>query len=169
MSMNLAKISISNLFWFIRLMTAERILYKYLVWPMGFSLRQANLFMCKARAISRGRRAAGYWNNIQNRKSGYYLRSYPPAWQEPYAIILLLTFSPLQREPHGPNINNLAIVLSLSVLIWQMILYLFIISFRSHWTRSLTLWLFFFSRYIRFPFSTPYMKRSLVMATSRRQ
>jgi hypothetical protein len=31
---------------------------------MGFSLRQANLFMCKARAISRGRRAAGYWNNI---------------------------------------------------------------------------------------------------------
>jgi hypothetical protein len=48
-----------------------------LVWPMGFSLRQANLFMCKARAISRGRRAVpfdvaqgrelverGYWNNI---------------------------------------------------------------------------------------------------------
>jgi hypothetical protein len=39
--------------------------YKYLIRPMGFSLRQANLFMCKARAISRGRRAAGYWNNIQ--------------------------------------------------------------------------------------------------------
>jgi len=32
---------------------------------MGFSLRQANLFMCKVWAISRGRRAAGYWNNIQ--------------------------------------------------------------------------------------------------------
>jgi len=45
-------------------MSTERALYKYLVWPMGFSLRQANLFMCKARAISRGRRAAGYWNNI---------------------------------------------------------------------------------------------------------
>jgi hypothetical protein len=45
-------------------MSTERTLYKYLVRPMGFSLRQANLFMCKARAISRGRRAAGYWNNI---------------------------------------------------------------------------------------------------------
>jgi len=45
---------------------------------MGFSLRQANLLMCKVWAISRGRRAApfdvaqgrelverGYWNNIQ--------------------------------------------------------------------------------------------------------
>jgi len=45
---------------------------------MWFSLRQANLFMCKVWAISRGRRAApfdvaqgrelverGYWNNIQ--------------------------------------------------------------------------------------------------------
>jgi hypothetical protein len=31
---------------------------------MGFSLRQANLFMCKAQAISRRRRAEGYWNNI---------------------------------------------------------------------------------------------------------
>jgi len=31
---------------------------------MGLSLRQANLFMCKAHALSRGRRAAGYWNNI---------------------------------------------------------------------------------------------------------
>jgi len=40
-------------------------LYKYLIRPMGFSLRQANLFMCKVWAISRGRRAAGYWNNIQ--------------------------------------------------------------------------------------------------------
>jgi hypothetical protein len=49
---------------FIRLMSTERTLYKYLAWPMGFSLRQANLFMCKTRAISRGRRAAGYWNNI---------------------------------------------------------------------------------------------------------
>jgi len=76
-------------------MSTERTLYKYLVWYMGFSLRQANLFMCKARAISRG--------------------------VAPYAIILLLTFSPLQREPHGPNINNLAIVLSLSVLICRMI------------------------------------------------
>jgi len=45
-------------------MSTERTLYKYLVWPMRFSLRQANLFMCKARAISRRRRAAGYWNNI---------------------------------------------------------------------------------------------------------
>jgi len=45
-------------------MNTERTLYKYLVWPMGFSLRQANLFMCKARAISRTRRAAGYWNSI---------------------------------------------------------------------------------------------------------
>ncbi len=88
---------------------------------MGFSLRQANLFMCKARAISRRRRAVGYLNNIQNRKSGYHLRSYPPAWQAPYAIILLLSFSPLQREPHGPNITNLAIALSLSVLICRMI------------------------------------------------
>jgi hypothetical protein len=39
----------------------------------------------------------------------------------PYAIILLLIFSPLQREPHGPNIINLAIVLLLSVLIYRMI------------------------------------------------
>jgi hypothetical protein len=45
---------------FIRLMSTERTLYKYLVWPMGFSLRQANLFMCKARAISRTRRAAPF-------------------------------------------------------------------------------------------------------------
>jgi hypothetical protein len=51
-------------FWIIRQMSTERTLYKYLVWPMGFSLRQANLFMCKANAISRGRRAAGYWNSI---------------------------------------------------------------------------------------------------------
>jgi len=56
----------------------------------------------------------------QDRKSGYYLRSYPPAWQAPYAIILPVIFSPLQREPHGPNITNLAIVLSLSVLICRM-------------------------------------------------
>jgi len=45
-------------------MSTERPSYKYVVWPMGFSLRQANLFMCKARAISRTRRAAGYGNNI---------------------------------------------------------------------------------------------------------
>jgi len=31
---------------------------------MGFFLRQANLFMCKALALSRTRRAAGYWNNV---------------------------------------------------------------------------------------------------------
>jgi hypothetical protein len=45
-------------------MTTERTLYKYLVRSMGFSLRQANLFMCKAHALSQTRRAAGYWNNI---------------------------------------------------------------------------------------------------------
>ena len=39
--------------------------YKYMIRSMGLSLRQANLFMCKVWAISRGRRAAGYWNNIQ--------------------------------------------------------------------------------------------------------
>jgi hypothetical protein len=46
--------------------------------------------------------------------------SIPPAWVAPYAIILLLILSPLQREPHGPNISNLAKVLSLSVLISRM-------------------------------------------------
>jgi len=51
-------------FWFIRLMSTERTLHKYLVWTMGLSLRQANLFMCKALALSRTRRAAGYWNSI---------------------------------------------------------------------------------------------------------
>jgi len=52
--------------WFIWLMKTEMTLcYKYLIRPIGFSLRQANLFMCKVWAISRGRRAAGYWNNIQ--------------------------------------------------------------------------------------------------------
>jgi hypothetical protein len=45
-------------------MSTESTFYKDLVRPMGFSLRQANLFMCKARAISRGRRAAGYLNSI---------------------------------------------------------------------------------------------------------
>ena len=46
-------------------MSTEMTLYnKYLIRPMGFSLRQANLFMCKARAISQRRRAEGYWNNI---------------------------------------------------------------------------------------------------------
>jgi len=82
--------------------------YKYLIRPMGFSLRQANLFMCKVWAISRSRRAIGiisrYW------KSGYLLRSYPPAWQAPYAIILLPSFLPLQREPHGPITGDLAII-----------------------------------------------------------
>jgi hypothetical protein len=33
--------------------------------PMEFSLRQANLFMCKVWAISLCRRAAGYCNNTQ--------------------------------------------------------------------------------------------------------
>ena len=67
-------------------MIAEMTLcYKYLIRPMGLSLRQANLFMCKVWAISRGRRA-------------------------PYAIILLPSFSLLQREPHGPKIGDLAII-----------------------------------------------------------
>jgi hypothetical protein len=123
-------------------MNTEKILYKYLFWPMGFSLRQANLFMCKARAISRGRRAApfdvaqgrelverGYWNSIPGPEVRLSSQKLPARLTKipvhrgvaPYAIILLLIFSPLQREPHGPNITKLAIVLSLSVLINRMI------------------------------------------------
>jgi hypothetical protein len=120
---------ISLKLWIIRQMSTERTLYKYLVWPMGFSLRQANLFMCKANAISRGRRAAGYWNSIPgpevrlaSQKLSARLTKIPVhRGVAPYAIILLLIFSPLQREPHGPNISNLAIALLLNVLINRMI------------------------------------------------
>jgi hypothetical protein len=96
---------------------------------MGFSLRQANLFMCKARAISRRRRAAGYRNNVPGPEVRLSSQKLPARLTKipvhrgvaAYAIMLLLTFSPLQREPHRPNITNLAIVLSLSVLICRMI------------------------------------------------
>jgi len=103
--------------------------WRLMVWPMGFSLGQANLFMCKARAISRGRRAAGYWNNIPGPGARLSSQKLPARLTKipvhrgvaPYAITLLLSSSPLQREPHGPNITNLAVVLSLSVLICRMI------------------------------------------------
>jgi hypothetical protein len=45
--------------------TEVTLCYKYLIRPMGFSLRQANLFMCKVWAISLCRRAAGYCDNIR--------------------------------------------------------------------------------------------------------
>jgi hypothetical protein len=78
----------------------KEFIYKYLVWPMGFSLRQANLFMCKARAISRGRRAAGYWNNIPGPETRLSSQKLPARLTKipvhrgvaPYAIILLLKF-----------------------------------------------------------------------------
>jgi len=108
---------------FIRLMSTERTLYKYLVWPMGFSLRQANLFMCKARAISRTRRAAGYWNNIPGpevrlssqklpaRLAGtlcYYLASnlFAAAKRAPWAEYHQSCYSIIIKCAHSPDDPN---------------------------------------------------------------
>jgi len=121
---------------FIRLMSTERTLYKYLVWPMGFSLRQANLFMCKARAISRTRRAApfdvaqgrelverGYWNNIPGpevrlssqklpaRLAGtlcYYLASnlFAAAKRAPWAEYHQSCYSIIIKCAHSPDNPN---------------------------------------------------------------
>ena len=80
---------------------------------MGLSLRQANLFMCKVWAISRGRRAAGYWNNIQGPEVRLPAQKLPARLAGTLCYYFASNFFALKRDPHSstPNFQKAKVLL----------------------------------------------------------
>jgi hypothetical protein len=92
---------------------------------MGFSLRQANLFMCKVWAISLCRRAAGYWNNIQRLEVRLSAQKLPARLAGTLCYYLASKFfAAAKRAPWAENHKSYYYLkfLLLSVLINRMII-----------------------------------------------